>query len=148
MALEEAASVGIYDEDRVIACVKKNGIGGFGTDAMHGEEFFTEFRSRRAEHASEGAGIFRVEEASEGFEFFRLLAEIAGRTNEASETRSGNGQESGNGEKFFAAKIGDGALDICPGSILGEDGSDDDFHARAARPPVLGAVCGEQGFVI
>ena len=56
--------------------------------------------------------------------------------------------DSGKREKFFAAEIGYGAFHVGPGSILREDGSDDDFEARAAGPPILRAVYGKERFVI
>ena len=38
------------------------------------------------------------------------------------------------------AQIADGAFYVGPGSVLREDGADDNFKAGAARPPVLGAM--------
>jgi len=42
------------------------------------------------------------------------------------------------------AQLANGAFDVGPRSVLGEDGADDDFEAGAAGPPVLRAVSGEK----
>lgn len=101
-----------------------------------------------AEHAGERAGIVLVNEESKGFELAGLLAEVARGTNQTSKTGGGNALDGAKRKKSFAAKIGDGALDIGPGSVLGENGADDDLKAGAAGPPVLGAIYGEERFVI
>jgi len=38
--------------------------------------------------------------------------------------------------------------DVGPGSVLDQDGANDDFKGSAARPPVLWAVSGEEGVVV
>jgi len=102
----------------------------------------------RAEHAGERAGVVGVNKIGESFELARFLAEVAGGANELREARGASAADGGKREKFFAAEIGDGAFDVGPGSILREDGADDHFEAGAAGPPVLGAVCGKERFVI
>ena len=50
MALENAAGVSIHNEDGVVACVKKDGVGGFGADAVDGEELRAQSCGGSAEH--------------------------------------------------------------------------------------------------
>lgn len=50
MALENAAGVGIHNEDRVIAGVKQNGVGSFGADAVNAEELFAQGCGGSTEH--------------------------------------------------------------------------------------------------
>ena len=56
----------------------------------------------------------------------------------------GDGADGGWREELGGAEIGDGTLDVFPGSALREDRTDDDFEAGAAGPPVLGTVRGEE----
>lgn len=143
VTFENAAGVGIDNEGGMTPSIEEDGVGGFRADAMDGEELLPEFFRGCAEHAGEGAAIVFLNEADKRLEFAGLLPEIAGGTDEAREARRRNGEDSGEGEEFFAAKIGDGALDIGPGSILGEDGADDDLEARTAGPPMLWPMYGE-----
>src|SRR4030095_5940365 len=41
-----------------------------------------------------------------------------------------------------------GALDVFPGSVLRQDGANDDFEAGTAGPPMLRAVSGEESFEV
>ena len=148
VAFEDAAGVGVNDEHGMVAGIEKDGVGGFGADAVDGEELGAESFGGSREHASERAGVIAMDEAREGFQFFGFLTEVAGRADELREARSRTGMQGVERKEFFTAKIGNGALDIFPGSVLREDGADDDFEASAARPPVLWAVCRDERFVI
>jgi hypothetical protein len=89
-----------------------------------------------------------MNKASEGFELAGLLAKVAGGANQTSEAGGGYALDGAKRKKPFAVKIGDGTLDVGPGSVLSENGADDDLKAGAAGPPVLRAICGEERFVI
>ena len=92
----------------------------------------------------ERAAVGVEEKFHEGLESFGLLAEVAGGAEECCKlTRMGRGGWHRR-EQASGAQIANGALDVGPGSVLGEDGADDDFEASAAGPPVLRAVGGEE----
>lgn len=115
---------------------------------MNGEELFAELGGGSLEHSGERAGIFGAKEADEGFEFFRFLAEIAGRPNQASKTRERDAFKGKRSQQAFAAEIRDCALDIRPRSVLRQDGADDDFEGCASGPPVLRAEVAGQSFIV
>jgi len=148
VALEDAAGVSVHDENGMIACIEENGVGGFRADAMDGEELLPQSFCGNAEHSRERTRKLLLDEAREGLQLFGFLAKVAGRADESGKTRRGDVQHCGDREEFLAAEIGDGALDVGPGSVLREDGADDDFEARAAGPPVLGAIGRHEGFII
>src|SRR5882757_10211157 len=114
MALENAAGVSIHNEDRVVGCVKKDGVGGFGADAVDAEEMFAQGCSRSSEHRGEGAVVVFSEKADEGFELAGFLAEVTGRADEAGESGLGDFLHGGRREQFGLVKVGDGAFDVKP----------------------------------
>ena len=136
---KDALGVGVDNEDLFVAGIKKDGIGGLRADTVNGEELFAQLGGGGPEHARERTGIFRAKKADEGFQFFCFLAEVAGRANQRGEAAQGNAFQSERSEQTPAAEIGDGALDVGPGGILGEDGADDNFEGRFCRPPILRA---------
>src|SRR5215469_3995454 len=148
VAGENAFRVGVDDEDFFVARVEKDRVGGLGADAVNSEKFFAEFESGSFKHSREGTGVFGAKEAHEGFQFFRFLTKVAGRANQRSEPGEGNAFESERSEKAFAAEVGDGAFDVRPRGVLGEDGADDDFEGRARGPPILRAKMFEEDLVI
>jgi hypothetical protein len=148
VAFEDAARVGIDDENRMLTGVEKNGIGGFRADAAQGEQLLAKKWSGGGEHFREGAAVGFEEKVYEGFESFGFLAEIAGRAQQPRNPRGMNTAYSVRCEDASSAQIANGALDVGPRSVLGEDGTDDDFKAGTARPPVLGAVGGEKCFEV
>ena len=143
VTFEEAAGVGIDDEDRVLARVEKDGVGGFRADAAEVEELIAKDRSWRGEHLGERSVVGVVEEVRQGFKRFGFLAEVAGRAEEPREFRAGHSPDSNWGKQASGTQVSNGAFDVGPGSVLREDSTDDDFEAGSAGPPVLRAVGGE-----
>ena len=68
------------------------------------------------------------------------MTEVAGRTEKLRQAGGANATDGLRGKHACAAQIANGAFDVGPGSVLREDGADDNFEAGAARPPVLGAM--------
>jgi len=89
-----------------------------------------------------------AEEENEFLQLARLLPEISGGPNQSGETSDGNPLDGSRGEKVFVAKGGDGAFDVGPGGVLGQDGSGDDLETRSTRPPVLRPEGAEEHLVI
>jgi len=144
VTLENAPSVGIDDEDFMIAGVQEDGVGGFRANAVDGKELLAELAGGGGQELVERALVVMAKEANEGLEFPSFLAEIAGGADELSESREGNAFDGRGGEELFAAEPGEGALDVGPSGVLGEDGADDDFETGPAGPPVLRAMGGEE----
>jgi len=80
------------------------------------------------------------EKLHECLELPRLLPEVAGGADEAGEFRLGSLFHGGGCEQFRLAQIGDRACGVYPTGVLNQDGADDHFKRRSARPPVLLAV--------
>ena len=80
------------------------------------------------------------EKLHECFELPRLLPEVTGGADEAGEFRLGSLFHGGGCEQIRLAQIGDGACRVYPTGVLNQDGADDHFEGRSARPPVLFAV--------
>ena len=148
MTYENAARVGVDDEDGMIAGVKKNGVCRFWADAVDPEELFAKLGGGRGEHGLEGIAVLLLKELDEGFEPARFLAEITGGANETGKAKKGNSCEGGGSEEFRSAEIGDGARGVHPGGVLDEDGTNDNFEGCPGGPPALLAVSAEQGIVI
>ncbi len=144
MAFEDAAGVSVDYEDGMFAGVEKNGVGGFGADAAQREELIAQNRRWSGEHAGKGAAVECIQKVHEGLESLCFLPKITRRTEEASEPR---GVRAANGlrrKHASVAQITNGAFDVGPGSVLREDGSDDNFEAGPAGPPVLRATGAEK----
>src|SRR5260221_2371244 len=137
MALKNAPRVGIHNKDRMIPCVEQDGIGGFWTDAVNGEELLSQGCGGSAEHRGEGAAMYFSEKRHERLEFAGFLAEIARGTDEAGELGVWNRVDGGGGEGVGVAEIGDGAGGVYPGGVFEEDGAGDVFEGRSGRAPRL-----------
>ena len=77
VTLQDAAGVGIDDEDRMLRGVEKDGVGGLGTDAADGEQLIAQRWCWNSKHFAERALVVAAEETDEGFQGFCFLAEIA-----------------------------------------------------------------------
>ena len=142
MTLEHAPRVGVNHEDRVLAGVEENGIRGFRADAVDREELLAQNRRNCAEHFSKRSVVFVAQKARECFQRPGFLAKVAGRTDQAREARRGKRGDGVGREKFPAAQIADGQLDVGPGSILRQNSADDDLETRSAGPPALRTMRG------
>src|SRR5262249_17979369 len=140
VAFKDAARVGVDDEDGVARGVQEDGVGGFWADAVDSEELVAQRLGFGAGHFPDGALIFVAEELDEGFQFFGLVAEIAGGGDQLFEAWKWDQLDRSRSQQFFAAEIFDCRLDVGPRSVLDEYGADDDFEGSAAGPPVLRAV--------
>lgn len=62
VAGKNALGVGVNDKDVFMASVEKDGISGFRSDAVNGEELFAQLGGGSAKHARKRAGILPAEE--------------------------------------------------------------------------------------
>jgi hypothetical protein len=148
VAFEDAARVGIDNEDEVPASIEEDGVGGFRADAVDGEELITQSCGRGGEETVERAAVIFIKKSDEGLEGFALLAEIARGAEVLGERGARDAVDGGRGEKLCRAKVGNGAFGIFPGGVLREDGADDDLEAGTAGPPVLRTMSSEQCVVV
>lgn len=137
VAFEDAASVGIDYEDKMLSGVKKNGVRSFRADAVNSEQLFAQFRGGGGKEFVERALIAVAEKANESLQLSCLLPKVAGRADQTSQMPERNLFDRSGRKEFFAAKRGDGPLNVGPTGVLGQDGADDDFKAGAAGPPML-----------
>src|SRR3984893_6788206 len=89
MAFEQAAGIGIDDEDGTLTGIEKNTVGRFWADAMDGEQLCAQNGRGSAKHFRQRAMVFRAKEGGEGFQFLGLLAEVARGANQASKAQRG-----------------------------------------------------------
>src|ERR1700733_790286 len=148
VAQEHALGVGIDDERRVITCIQKNGIGRLRTDAEDAKQLFPQHDRGSFKHALKRAAVLGVEELAKCLQLPRLLPEIAGRAYQPLQTSEGNTPERSRGQQVLLAQARDRALDVRPGSVLGQDRADDNLELRSAGPPVLWTQSGKQGIVV
>jgi len=80
------------------------------------------------------------EKLHECLELSRFLPEVARGADEEGEFRLGSLFDGGGCEEIRLAQIGDGPCGVYPTGVLNQDGADDHFERRSARPPVLFAV--------
>ena len=148
VAFEDAPGVGVDHEDGVVAGVEKDGVSGLRSNAVDGKQLLAQFDGWRREEPMERALVVDAKKCDEGFELASFLAEVAGRADQRGEAGERNAFDRGGSEQAFEAKIGDGAFDVGPAGVLGENSADDDFETSAAGPPELGAVGGQHGFEV
>jgi hypothetical protein len=86
------------------------------------------------------------EGVKEGSEAPGFDVEVTGGPDEPGEPGLGKGEKAVRIKEMGGFEIGDGAFDVGPVGILGEDGADTDLEGGIAGPPVLvSEVCAEQG---
>ena len=143
--MKNAPGVGIHNKDGVTPCVEQDGIGGFRTNALNGEELLPQHGGGSAEHYGERTAMLFSKKRNECLELAGLLPEVAGGADEAGEFRRGNIRHGGGRKEFRLAEIGDGAGGVHPSGVLDEDGAGDDFEGRLPGPPVLPAMSAKKG---
>jgi len=148
VAFEDAARVGVDNEDEVPASVEEDGVGGFRADAADGEELIAQSCGSGGEETAERTAVIFIKKSDEGLEGFGLLAEIARGAEVLGERGGRDAVDGGRGEKLCCAKVGNGAFDVFPGGVLREDGADDDFEAGPAGPPLLRTVSSQERVVV
>lgn len=148
MPLKDSARIGIHNENSMLAGIEEDGVGSFGTDAMNSKELFPKSRGWSSKHFCKRAVMLQSQVADKLFQFACFLTEVAGRTDQASELPQRDSFHGIDGKQLFSSQGGDGALHVCPGGVLRQDGTDDDFKSCSAGPPILGAVNRIQCIVI
>ena len=93
--------------------------------------------SSRCEQALQIAVELFDQNAEKRAESPGLHIEITGRSNQSREFPFGQGEEFSRFQHARGFETGDGALDIGPTGVLGEDGADADLKRGFTRPPVL-----------
>lgn len=139
VATEQSLRVGVYDEDRVLARVQENRIGGFRPYTEDREKLLPQLDRGGREHAADRSLVLAVEKLAEGFELSRLLSEITGGANQSLEPWQGGALDSPRRQQTRRTELSEGKLDVFPGRVLGQNGADDDFKRSLPGPPVLGA---------
>jgi hypothetical protein len=144
VAFEDATSVGVDYEYGMFTGVKKNGVGGFRADATQLQESIAEDCGGSSEKAGVGAAVPVEKKVYERLERFGFLPEVAGRAEKLGQSRCANTSDGLWREHACAAQVANGAFRVGPGSVLREDGTDDNFETSSAGPPVLRAIGREE----
>jgi len=148
VALQNAPGISVNHEHGMLPGIEEDGIGGFGADAVNGEELLPENGGGRAKHFRKRTLVGSPEKTYEGFQLARFLAEVAGGANQAGQAGGGDALDGDGGEQLLAAEIADGARDVGPTGVLRKDCANDDFEAGSSRPPVLRTVSPEQCVIV
>ena len=85
--VEDAASVGVDHKHGMLACVKQNGVGGFGADTAKAKKLFAQACGRGGKEAIKRTSMPSEEEPYKSLKSFALLAEVAGRAEAGGESR-------------------------------------------------------------
>lgn len=148
MARQDAARIGIGDEEGLLAGVKQDGIDGFRPQASQFEQLDAERPRRTGKELAERSPVSSIEPLDKGLNGARLLPKVAGGTDAGFEVRGGSGAQSVPLEESAFLKAADRYGDIPPRRVLSEDSAEDDLQASACRPPALRAELLQQQFVI
>ena len=95
--------------------------------------------SRSREHDVERPTKFLIQKCDEIFQPLRLLAKVSRRTNEGLQLFERQSAETFDAQHACLTKICQRPLDVCPRSVLSEDGADNYLERSFGRPPVLWA---------
>jgi len=148
VAREDAAGVGVDDEDFALEGVEEDGVGGLGADAVDLEELPAEGGGAgSAERPNNAVGEPGMEPVEEAAEAAGLDVEVSHGPDEAAEEGVGAGSEAVRVHEVGALEPGDGAFDVGPTRVLGEDGADHDLERRVPGPPALGAEGLEEAII-
>src|SRR5437879_10193622 len=103
---------------------------------MYGEQPLAQLRGRGAKHPLQRPAEILAEETHKGLQLLRLLAKVS-RGPHQSRQLSGRRRFYGAGSKHtLPAKVGDGALNVYPGGVLGQDRANNYLERGLRRPPV------------
>jgi len=129
MTEQNAARVCVYDEDRMIARVEQDGVGGFRANAVEFQQLGSELCSRLGKHAVQRSRILPVKECDERLEIARFLAEVAGRPHERFKFIERQITHCADAESVGATQVDQGFLHVAPIGVLREISADDHFKA-------------------
>jgi hypothetical protein len=89
-----------------------------------------------------------MEKGDKFLKFAGFLSKITGGSDQRGEFGDRDTTESRGGKQTIAAQGDNGALNVSPSGVLGEDGADDDFEAGPCGPPFLRSVGSKEELVI
>jgi hypothetical protein len=104
VAGENPPRVSIYHEDRMVAGVEQNGIGGFGADPVQVEKFFAKLFRGTGKQLGQRALVPLVQKRDEKFQSFCFLPEISRGANQALDLSQRCAADSSNAEQARAAR--------------------------------------------
>ena len=137
MAFQDAARVGVHHENGVPACIEKNGIGGFRSDAVQRQQFFPQPGGRLRKHPLQRPAILLIEVVHEALQPLGLLAEVARRPDHPCELGQRYAADAIHIEHAFSPQLPQGPLHVRPRRILGQERPHNDLEAGVGGPPVL-----------
>ncbi|HUZ47409.1 MAG TPA: hypothetical protein VMW54_12310 [Terriglobia bacterium] len=148
MARQDAARIGVGDEEGLLAGVKQDGIDGLRPQASQFEQLDAERPGRTGKEFSERSPVSSLEPLDKGLNGARLLPKVAGGADAGFKFRGGSGAQALPLKESAVLKAADRHGDIPPRRVLSEDSAEDDLQASARRPPALRAELLQQQLVI
>ena len=147
VAGEDAIGIRVDNEDLAVEGVEEDGVGGFAAYAVDGEEVFAKGGQGDVCEGVEVGVVFFDEPADEVFEAFGFDVVVACGANGFGEFEEAGVLDGLGGEEVSFFEAVDGAFDVGPVGVLGEDGADENLEGGIGGPPVLRAVVIEEGMV-
>ena len=137
MAKEDTSGIGIDDEGRAFGGVEEHAISGFGADSGDCQKPLPNSVKFSGKEKVEGTLIFFNEDLQKGTEASGFDSEIAGWPDPFGQGFFRNLPQGKRGKGLFFFETLDGAFDVFPVGVLGEDGADTNFKRGISRPPTL-----------
>lgn len=137
VAVEDTPAVCVAHEDGDLGGVEEDAIGGLGPDPMDIQEGTAGIVGGKSANGFDASAKAVHEEGDECLQAAGLDVEIAGGPDES---REATRRHAVDGERIQCSgclEVCDGALDVGPGCILGEDRANADLEGSIAGPPVL-----------
>ncbi len=127
-----------------MAGIEKDGIRGFRTDTLAGEEFCADIFQGAVEQAVEVAAVALQEKGGEELKAFGLLAKVTRGLDEFFQDFNRQGGQSGRRQSLSFDQILYGFFHVGPSCVLGQNSADYDLEWRFGRPPVTGSEMSEE----
>src|SRR3989344_80090 len=134
--------VGVNDKYRAVKDIEQDIVGGFGADAMHGEETVAQFI--RGEFRNFSRSTLPYQPLAHRAQAPGFDVEISGGLEPTGESARMDLDDRLRRQRPVPPEVFGGPFGVSPGGILRQHRADHDFKRGVARPPVLLSVGGEK----
>ncbi len=145
---ENSTRIGIHDEGRTVGGVQHDRIGRLGPDPGDGQKLRPQRREALTQKTLQVATMPCFQMIEERPQSPRLLAVEPGRSNQPGDPPDRRPKHPPRIEQTGTAERGDSLLDVGPGDVLSEDGTDDDLERRPGGPPSLRPIRAQEGVIV
>jgi hypothetical protein len=148
MTCQDAARIGVRDEEGLLSGVEQDGIDGLRSKASQFEQLAADRLRGLGKERVKRSLVGSVKPSYKRFDGTGLLPKVPGGADASFKLGGGNRAQSRPSEESAFPKATDRRGDIPPTGILSQDGAEDDLQASACRPPTLWAELLQQRFVV